>query len=332
MPRLLYQIMSEQPLQVRADEGGGRLDKYMADRIPELSRSLARRLIDSGQVTVNGEPVRASYKVRHGDLVIARLPAEEAAELVAEPIALHVVYEDESLLVVDKAAGMVVHPAPGHPAGTLVNALLARCPELAQTGDDRPGIVHRLDRDTSGLILVAKGDKVRRSLQRQFKERQVLKVYLALLHGHLQPHWGRIEAPIGRDPRHRQRMAILPGAREAITEYHVLRQLADQGCRLGPTACAYSLVEAEPQTGRTHQIRVHFASIGHPVVGDPVYGRRRQGLAVPRQFLHAHRLSFKHPVSGRRMELEAPLPADLTSVLAQLKNAPYTGILYKADQ
>ncbi len=315
MPRRFFQVMSERQEQLRVEEGGGRLDKYLSDRFPDLSRSLARRLIDAGQVSVNGEPARASYRVRRRDLVIVRLPSQEAPTLEAEPLPLQVVYEDDSLLVVDKAAGMVVHPAPGHPGGTLVNALLAHCPELAGAGSDRPGIVHRLDRDTSGLILVAKREKVRRALQRQFKQRQVFKSYLTLLHGHLQPNWGRIEAPIGRDPRHRQRMAVLPGAREAITEYHVLKQLAQ---RESPGANTYSLVEAQPQTGRTHQIRVHFASIGHPIVGDPVYGRRRSSLAAPRQFLHAQRLEFRHPISGHPMKLEAPLPSDLTSVLALL--------------
>ncbi len=309
--------MSEKQVQLRVDEGGTRLDKYLSERIPELSRSSTRRLIDAGQVTVNDEPARASYRVKSGDLLAVWLPSLTTPEPTPEPIPLQVVHEDEVLLVVDKPAGMVVHPAPGHPGGTLVNALLARFPELADAGNDRPGIVHRLDRDTSGLILVAKQEKARRALQRQFKERQVHKTYLALLHGHLQPHWGRIEAPIGRDPNHRQRMAVLAGAREAITEYHVLRRLTAQE---GHAAEIYSLVKAEPQTGRTHQIRVHFASIGHPVVGDPVYGRRRSGLDVPRQFLHAQRLEFRHPVSGHRLELEAPLPADLMSVLALLRD------------
>jgi 23S rRNA pseudouridine1911/1915/1917 synthase len=294
-----------------------RLDKFLADRLPDLSRSAAQRLIDRGQITVNGETVKASYKVRSGDLVSALLPEEETAALVAESIPLNIVYEDQFLLVVDKPPGMVVHPAPGHASGTLVNALLAYCPELAAGRDDRPGIVHRLDRDTSGLILVAKGEKVRRVLQRQFKERRVDKAYLALLEGHLQPAWGRIEAPLGRDPDHRQRMAVLAGGREAVTEYHVLEQFSHA---VGPAAGDYTLVEAEPRTGRTHQIRVHFASIGHPVVGDPTYGRRRLRLPAPRQFLHAQRLGFRHPVTRGRLELKAPLPADLESVLELLRS------------
>jgi 23S rRNA pseudouridine1911/1915/1917 synthase len=295
-----------------------RLDKFLAGRIPELSRSAAQRLIDEGQVTVNGEPVKASYKVRAGDRVVALLPVEESHGLVPEAIPLDIVYEDQALIVVNKAAGMVVHPAPGHPEGTLVNALLAHCPELAAAGGDRPGIVHRLDRDTSGLILAAKNEKVRRALQRQFKDRQVHKAYLALLEGHLHPAYGRIEAPVGRDPHHRQHMTVLPGGREAITEYHVLEQFAHP---IGPASGKYTLIEAEPVTGRTHQIRVHLASIGYPVVGDAVYGRRKQRLPVSRQFLHARRLAFKHPLTGTRLDLEAPLPEDLARVLALLRGA-----------
>jgi 23S rRNA pseudouridine1911/1915/1917 synthase len=307
--------MGNRRLELRVGEGKARLDRYLAEQIGALSRSAAQRLIQNGQVTVNGEPARASYQVRPGDLVAALLPAEEPAGLAAESIPLSVVYEDEALLAVDKPAGMVVHPAPGHVGGTLVNALLAHCPELAGSGDDRPGIVHRLDRDTSGLILVAKSDPVRRALQRQFQDRRVRKTYLTLLEGSLQPAWGRIEAPIGRDPHHRQRMAVLPGGREAVTEYHVLELYARTD---GPAAGEYTLVEAEPQTGRTHQIRVHLASIGHPVVGDRVYGRRRSHLPVPRQFLHAWRLEFEHPHTGQHLELEAPLPAELLAVLEML--------------
>jgi len=308
--------VAEQRLEIQVSGEKDRLDRFLAAQVAGLSRSAARRLIEAGQVTVNGEPVKASYKTRSGDRVVALLPGDEPPELIAEAIPLQIVYEDPDLLVVDKQAGMVVHPAPGHSSGTLVNALLARYPELAAAGGDRPGIVHRLDRDTSGLIVVARNDRTRRALQRQFKERQVHKAYLALLEGHLQPAWGRIEAPIGRDPHHRQRMAVLPGGREALTEYHVLEQFAHS---MGPAAGDYSLVEAEPLTGRTHQIRVHFASIGHPVVGDAVYGRRRSRLAVPRQFLHARRLAFRHPRTGQRQEFEAPLPGDLSPILALLR-------------
>lgn len=308
--------MSGQRIEILVEADGVRLDKYLAGRLGDLSRVAVQRLIDGGQVAVNAEVVKASYKVRAGDQLVVHLPDVELDELAAEPIPLDVVYEDDALLVVDKPAGMVVHPAPGHPGGTLVNAVLAHCPELASTDSERPGIVHRLDRDTSGLILVAKRENVRRALQRQFRDRLVDKTYLALLDGHLQPTWGRVEAPLGRDPVHRQRMAVLPGGREAITDYHVLEQFAHQ---VGPAAGDYSLVQVEPHTGRTHQIRVHLASIGHPVVGDRVYGRRRVRLPVARQFLHAQRLGFRHPVTGRRMMLESPLPGDLAAVLALLR-------------
>lgn len=304
--------MNQERVEFRVHDGKSRLDKFLAERLPDVSRSAVQRLLAQGQVTVNSELAKASYKVQTGDQIVVHLPPHQEAELVAEEIPLALVYEDQHLLVVNKPAGMVVHPAPGHAGGTLVNALLAYVPELAATDSPRPGIVHRLDRDTSGLILVAKNEKVRRALQRQFKERQVTKAYLTLLHGHLQPAWGRIEAPIGRDPRHRQRMAVLPGGREAVTEYHVREQFAHE---VGPAAGRYSLVEAQPHTGRTHQIRVHFASIEHPVVADPVYGRRGCSLPLDRQFLHAWRLRFRHPVTRRRMELEAPLPPDLEQVL-----------------
>lgn len=309
--------MTVEQTQFEVTDSGVRLDRFLAERIPDLSRAAIQKLIDSGQITVNGEPVRASYKVKAGDLIqVPRLDDDEAPLPSAELIPLDVVYEDAALLVVNKAAGMVVHPAPGHPGGTLVNALLAHCPELALENNDRPGIVHRLDRDTSGLVLVAKNAKIRRALQRQFQERTVHKSYLALLDGHLQPAWGRIEAPIGRDPAHRQRMAVLAGGREAMTEYHVLEQFAH---KTGLAAGLYSLVEAELHTGRTHQIRVHFASIHHPVVGDSIYGRRRTQLPLTRQFLHARRLDFLHPQTGRRLTLEAPLPDDLNSVLQLLQ-------------
>jgi 23S rRNA pseudouridine1911/1915/1917 synthase len=304
--------MCERQIELTVDEGGTRLDKFLAERVTGLSRSAIRRLIDTAQVLVNGDPAKASYKVRPGDLVAVCMPQPEPEEPVAEAIPLGIVYEDQAMIVVNKPAGMVIHPAPGHRSGTLVNALLAHCPDLAgDSGDARPGIVHRLDRDTSGLILVAKNEPIRRALQRQFKARQVHKVYVALLDGHLEAAHGRIEAPLGRDPRRRQRMAVVPGGREAITEYRLLASFAGGD---------YSLVEAEPKTGRTHQIRVHFASIGHPVVGDTVYGRRRTRLPVPRQFLHAQRLGFTHPLTGQPLEFEAPLPIDLAAVLHLLEH------------
>jgi len=318
--------MSEQrfEFEVAEDQAGTRLDRFLVGLLPQLSRSAIQRLIDTGQISLNGESARSSYKVRPGDQIAVALdvPAERPAAPAAEPVPLTIAYEDAFLLLIDKPAGMVVHPAPGHPHGTLVNALLAYCPELGGDGSDRPGIVHRLDRDTSGLIVVAKNEGVRRALQRLFQDRQVEKVYLALLHGQLQPAQGRIEAPIGRDPYHRQKMAVLPGGREAVTSYRVVEYLLGQG---GPEKGDYTLVEAQPHTGRTHQIRVHFAAIGHPVVGDRVYGHRRASPLVTRQFLHAHRLAFTHPISGRGIEAEAPLPADLVSALDRLRGSQRAG-------
>lgn len=303
--------MCERRIELAVDEGGSRLDKFVAEQVTDLSRSAIQRLIDAAQVTVNGEPAKASYKPRPGDRVVVCVPQPEPEEPVAEAISLDIVYEDQVLMVINKPAGMVIHPAPGHQSGTLVNALLAHCPDLAgDSGNARPGIVHRLDRDTSGLILVSKNEQIRRALQRQFQARLVHKVYVALLYGRPEAARGRIEAPLGRDPRHRQRMAVVPDGREAITEYRLLDTFAGGD---------YSLVEAEPKTGRTHQIRVHLASIGHPVVGDTVYGRRRTRLPVSRQFLHAQRLGFTHPLTGLPLEFEAALPDDLAAVVRLLE-------------
>jgi 23S rRNA pseudouridine1911/1915/1917 synthase len=290
-------------------EAGQRVDKYVADKLTYLSRSRVKQLIDDGSLTVNGIPVKPSHRLEKGDQVVVRVPPVEQVELVPEHLPLSKVYEDEDLLVVDKSAGLVVHPAPGHPTGTLVNALLARYSDLPKSEKQRPGIVHRLDRDTSGLIIVAKSTEAQRSLQRQFKEGRVRKVYLALVEGVVEPERGLIDAPIGRDPRNRKRMAVVPSTgREARTEYVVLEHLG-----------GYSLLEVRPQTGRTHQVRVHLAFIGHPVVGDKVYGLRKQPLGLKRQFLHAHRLRFRLPSTGRELELVSELPGDLSAVLTQLR-------------
>ena len=259
---------------------------HIARRYPELSRTQAQRLIGEGRVTVNGIPAKASLKVFAGDRIVLNLPAPEASRLAPEAIPVKIVYEDDDLLVIDKPAGLTVHPAPGHPAHTLVNAILSHLPELPETGDRlRPGIVHRLDKDTSGLIIVAKNARAHLDLSDQFKERSVSKVYLALVEGRLEPRDGVIEAPIGRDRSHRERMAVVDEehGRAARTGYHVLRYVD-----------GYSLLEVRPETGRTHQIRVHLAAIGHPVAGDRVYGAKASSH-FPRQFLHAHRLAFNLP-------------------------------------
>lgn len=292
-------------------EGGVRLDRYLAKRLPDLSRSYLQRLIEEGLVTIDGRAIRSSHKVRSGEHILVRVPPPIPLEAQPEPITLDIIYEDADLIVVNKPAGMVVHPAPGHRSGTLVNAILAHCPDLTGIGGAlRPGIVHRLDKDTSGLMIVAKNDAAHRHLQSQFKRRTVEKAYIALVEGHLEPACGLIDAPLGRDPKRRQRMAVVPkGGREAQTRYRVLRYYDD-----------YTLVEAEPLTGRTHQIRVHFAAIGHPIAGDPVYGRKRIKFNLKRQFLHAARLSFLRPRGGERVTLRAPLPPELQAALAELES------------
>jgi 23S rRNA pseudouridine1911/1915/1917 synthase len=307
----------EKTIELRVSEGGQRLDKYVAQVVLDLSRSRVQTLIEEGLVTVNGAIVKSSYRVEVGDLVVVRVPPPEPVEVEPEVIPLDIVYENEDIIVVNKPAGMVVHPAYGHRTGTLVNAVLAHCPELAGAEDAlRPGIVHRLDKDTSGLIIVAKNDSAQRYLQRQFKRREVKKVYVALLEGHLKPARGVIEAPIGRDKKRRQRMAVVEGGREARTEYRVMEYFGDAS---GKASRPYTLVEAEPRTGRTHQVRVHFASIGYPLAGDPVYGLRKQRLSLRRQFLHAQTLGFRLPVSDEYIEFTAELPDDLRMVLGELR-------------
>lgn len=301
------------PILLTVPTTGERLDKWLAAALPDFSRSLLQRWIAEGRVLVGGVAARASDRMQAGDHVQVTPPPTQPAALEAQDIPLTVVYEDADLLVIEKPAGLVVHPAPGHASGTLVNAILFRTPDLAGIGGElRPGIVHRLDKETSGLLLTAKNDNALRSLQRQFKDRQVHKVYLALLEGVLTPREGVIEAPIGRDPRQRQRMAVISGqeskqARAAVTHYRVRTYFDD-----------FTLVEAEPLSGRTHQIRVHFQFIGFPLVGDTVYGHRKQRLACPRQFLHAHILGFRRPSDDAYLEFTSPLPADLQAVLDHL--------------
>jgi 23S rRNA pseudouridine1911/1915/1917 synthase len=286
-----------------ADKSGVRLDKFVGDSCPELSRTQAQKLIGDGFITVNGQTVKASLKLSVGDKVDIMIPPTPPSPLSPEAIPLPIIYEDDDLLVVDKPAGLTVHPAPGHPGHTLVNAILAHYPHLADIGDSRrPGIVHRLDRDTSGLMLVAKNRVAQANLAGQFKSRSIVKAYLVLVRGRLTPESGIIEADIGRDPRNRQRMAVVSRGREARTEYRVVKYLRDG-----------TLLEVTPETGRTHQIRVHLAAIGYPVVGDATYGVRSPYLS--RQFLHACRLGFNLPSTGEYVEFTSELPPDLEQAL-----------------
>ena len=312
--------MGERVEVVYAGEGE-RIDRFLAALLDDVSRSQVQRWIEEGRVTVNGGVTKASQRLGEGDVVRLDRPAERAPTLELLEMDLDVLYEDQDCAVIVKPAGLVVHPGAGHRQDTLVNALLARYPEMSGMADAatrrgrRPGIVHRLDRDTSGLMVVAMHETARHNLQRQFRRRSVEKAYLALLHGRVAEPRGRIQGPIGRDPRNRKRMAVVSGGREAVTEYEVRAYLyTAHGVRLW-----YSLVEARPVTGRTHQIRVHFSHLGHAVVGDETYGRRKEHIACPRQFLHAHRLGFSHPRDGRWLCFESALPDELEQALSQLE-------------
>jgi 23S rRNA pseudouridine1911/1915/1917 synthase len=286
-----------------------RADRVVADAVG-LSRSYVQRLIEDGRLTVAGQPVKSNTVLGAGTDLVLDIPDQPIPTIDAEEIPLHVVYEDPDVLIIDKPTGLVTHPAPGQTSGTLVNALLARGGVEAYgtvAGEDRPGIVHRLDRDTSGLIVVARNDRAQRALMAQLKARRVKKTYLALVHGAMPAENGRIEAPIGRDPRHYSRMAVIPSGRPSVTGYRVRERFA-----------GWSLLEVDLQTGRTHQIRVHLASIGHAVAGDPIYatGPARTGPeGLTRLFLHSWRIEFAAPSGDRVIRAEAPLPPELEQVL-----------------
>jgi 23S rRNA pseudouridine1911/1915/1917 synthase len=302
-------MAEEQEITFVVEEEGERLDRVIPAQVPDLSRASAQRLIKGGAVAVGGRPSKPSYRVQVGDQVLVRIPAEMPEEVVPEDIPLDVIYEDDALLVVNKPAGMVVHPALGHASGTLVNAVLAHCPQVAEVGGpDRAGIVHRLDKDTSGLILIAKDEETQTALQRQFKRRQVAKTYLALVEDRVQPREGVVEAPVGRDKRQRKKMAVVRRGREASTMYRAVEYFPE-----------HTLLEVRPLTGRTHQVRVHLSWLGYPIVGDTVYGRRRQRMLKSRHFLHAARLRFVHPTIGEEVEFEAPLPPKLEAILQRLR-------------
>ncbi|MFH1559842.1 MAG: RluA family pseudouridine synthase [Chloroflexota bacterium] len=305
---------------VVADLQGERLDKFLALKQEDLSRAHISGLMARGLVTVNGAIAKASYRLKGGELVEIEVAPPLPTTLSPQDIPITVVYEDNDLLVVDKPAGMVVHPAPGHPLGTLVNALLARLPDLKGVGEGlRPGIVHRLDKDTSGLMVVAKNSQAHDHVSRQIKERAIRKVYLALTTGVLEPAEGIIRARVGRDPRNRKRMAVVEGGREAETPYRVVEMLP-----------GFTLVEAFPKTGRTHQIRVHFSSLGHPLAGDSLYGGNDPRL--DRQFLHAHILGFRLPTTEKYMEFASPLPVELDAFLVRLREDGATSLLERVSE
>ncbi len=299
------------------DHPGERLDKLIQQHIPNISRSQIQTLIKDGQVMVGDKQVKAGVKLHIGEIITVQIPAPPEVSIEPENIPLNVVYEDADIVVLDKPAGLVVHPGAGNETGTLVNALLARYPEMMQMqgvdqdeDEGRIGIVHRLDKDTSGLMVVARHLEALTDLMEQFKERTVEKHYLALLERTPKTLTGLVDAPIGRDSQHRKQMRVLPRGRSAITEFEVV----DTDFR-----GEYALVRCQPRTGRTHQIRVHMAFIGCPIVGDKVYGIRKSGVNLKRHFLHAAKLAFEHPISGEHLSFESPLPVGLQNTMDKLR-------------
>jgi len=293
-----------------------RLDTFLRERFPGVSRGAIQRLIEEGCILVNGEPARNTHHPRAGETVAVHWPEARPAQAQPEDIALSILYEDDDLLVLNKPAGLVVHPAAGHDEHTLVNALLHHCRgQLSGIGGvARPGIVHRLDKDTSGCLVAAKNDAAHVALSQQFAGREILKIYVALVCGVLSRDSGEINAPIARHPTHRKRMAVTEGGREARTSYRVLERRA-----------VATLVEARLHSGRTHQIRVHFLHLGHPVAGDPIYGKRQNarlaeqaGFEPPRLMLHAFKLGFTHPRTGKPVLCQAPLPVEFQTMLEAL--------------
>lgn len=308
---------SEIHLHVGPEGDGLRLDRYLT-AATSFSRARVQKLIDDSQVLVNGQVPRSSHKVKMGEQVIVIIPEPKDLSLAPEEIPLDVVHEDSDLLVINKQRGLVVHPAAGHASGTLVNAVLAHCPDLGAINDVvRPGIVHRLDKDTTGLMVVAKNETTQKAMAAMVKAREVTREYVAAVHGLVTPERGLVDAPIGRHPLDRKKMAVVDAGRSAVTHFWVLEHLAG----------AYSLLRLRLETGRTHQIRVHMAFIGHPVVKDPLYGPRSTSKAeqspeiklLEGQALHAARLSFVHPRTATPLSFEAPLPADFQTFLAALR-------------
>jgi 23S rRNA pseudouridine1911/1915/1917 synthase len=291
-----------------------RLDKFLVTCLPDLTRSRIQGLIKDGQVWVNERPAtKAGQPLEAGNQVRVEIPAPQPSGLVAEDIPLDILFENEDVLVINKPAGIVVHPALGHTSGTVVNAALAHAPEMEGiNGEQRPGVVHRLDKDTSGVLVLAKNDRAHNWLVNQFRNRDVEKIYLALVDGHPATPKGRIEAPIGRDPSNRQRMAVVSAekGREAVSEFYTRESFAH-----------YTLLEVHLLTGRTHQIRVHMAFLGCPVVADSLYGRRKASLDLGRHFLHAQRLTITLPGEKQPRTFEAPLPPELESALSQLRGS-----------
>lgn len=297
---------------VNPEQEGQRIDKVITSLDPAWTRMMVQAWIRGGRVLVNGQKVKTNYRLNSGEEVEIQVPPRESLRIEAEEIPLDIRYEDEDLLVVNKPRGMVVHPAAGNYTGTLVNALLYYCDNLSSIGgEDRPGIVHRIDKDTSGLIMIAKNNETHLALASQLKEHQVERHYMGFVHGHVVHPQGTIDAPIGRHPRNRQQMTVLPkGGKRAVTHFDVMERLNES------TRVLFRL-----ETGRTHQIRVHMKYIGHPLIGDPLYGRKKEkNLLIQGQALHAQRLAFTHPRTGGKIEVEAELPEDLRQLLQRLRS------------
>ena len=303
--------MSALTLPVPPEAAGGRIDAWLSDQREDLTRSAAARLLEDGQVTCGGKPLPKNYRLRGGETLTVTLPEVQETELLAQDIPLDVVYEDEDVIVLNKPKGLVVHPAPGHADGTLVNALLHHCGDSLSGigGELRPGIVHRIDRDTSGLIIAAKNDVAHQKLSAQLQDHTLARIYRCIVIGNLREDSGTVDAPIGRHPADRKKMAVVAGGRSAVTHWSVLERFP-----------GYTYVECRLETGRTHQIRVHMAHIGHPILGDTVYGAKKPVPGLQGQCLHAVGLRFLHPRTGELVELWCDLPEAFQTQLRKLEN------------
>jgi len=299
-----------QVLKVKVKPKLSRLDRFVSSEVKNLTRSQAKKLIKEGYIVVNDSQSEPDYQVEKGDTIKIEIPAKPQTSLLPEKIPLKIVFEDQDLIVIDKQPGLVIHPTVSHPSGTLVNALLAHVNNLFGADDTlrlRPGIVHRLDKDTSGLLVVAKNQKALENLKRQFKDRLVQKKYLSLVHGSVKKEQGEIKANIDRHPKFKSKFVVSSSGREALTKFKVLKRFGDK----------FTLLELEPKTGRTHQLRVHLSHMGHPIVGDKTYGGK---MFLKRQFLHSAFLKFKHPASGETLEFSIGLPKDLSLFLTKLNS------------
>ena len=305
--------MEQFTYQIGLEEDDERLDKWMSNALTDLSRSYIQKCIKDNEVYVNGQPQKASYRLKVDDEIVFRIPEAVEPAIEAEDIPLSILYEDKDLLIIDKPKGMVVHPAPGHYSGTLVNAVMYHCRDRLSSinGVIRPGIVHRIDKDTSGLLMIAKNNRAHESLSRQLAEHAITRKYTALVYNNFSEDEGTVDAPLGRDPKNRLRRAVVrENSKRAVTHWRVLERFGK-----------YTLIEAQLETGRTHQIRVHMAYINHPLVGDMLYGPKKQPLFQEGQLLHAGVLGFVHPSTGEYMEFCRPLPDEFQQVLEKLRRS-----------